>query len=64
MVGVTAAGEHGVELLAGLLGGGDAVGDVGGDALGGVDGGGVAELDGGGDVVGGDGDVASVVLML
>ena len=43
VVGVPAAGEHGVQLLPGLLPGHQAVHGVGGDALGGVDGGGVAE---------------------
>ncbi len=43
VVGVPAAGEHGVQLLAGLLPGQQAVHGVGGDALGGMDGGGVAE---------------------
>ena len=51
VVGVPAAGEHRVQLLAGLGAGGDAVHGVGGDALGAVDGGGVAELGGGGHVV-------------
>ena len=53
VVGVPAAGEHGVELLAGLLPGEQAVHGVGGDALGAVDGGGVAEAGRGSDVVGG-----------
>jgi hypothetical protein len=43
VVGVPAAGEHGVQLLSGFLPGQQAVHGVGGDALGGVDGGGVAE---------------------
>jgi hypothetical protein len=43
VVGAPAAGEHGVQLLAGLLAGQQAVHGVGGDALGGMDGGGVAE---------------------
>ena len=43
VVGVPAAGEHGVQLLPGLLPGQQAVHGVGGDALGTVDGGGVAE---------------------
>ena len=43
VVGGPSAGEHGVQLLAGLLPGEQAVHGVGGDALGGVDGGGVAE---------------------
>src|SRR4029453_237360 len=38
-----AAGEHGVQLLPGLLSGQQAVHGVGGDALGAVNGGGVAE---------------------
>ena len=63
VVGVPAAGEHGVQLLPGLLPGQQAVHGVGGDALGGVDGGGVAETGRGADVVGGqpDGEVAAVV---
>ena len=63
VVGGPAAGEHGVQLLAGLLPGEQAVHGVGGDALGGVDGGGVAETGRGADVVGGqpDGEVAAVV---
>ena len=44
VVGDAAAGQHRVQLLPGLLAGGQAVHGVGGDALGGVDGGGVAEL--------------------
>jgi hypothetical protein len=47
-----AAGEHGVQLLPGLLPGSEPVHGVGGDALGGVDGGGVAEAYGGNDVIG------------
>ena len=43
VVGVPAAGEHGVQLLPGFLPGQQAVHGVGGDALGGVDGGGVTE---------------------
>src|SRR5215210_2372922 len=43
VVGVPAAGEHGVQLLAGFLPGQQAVHGVGGDTLGRVDGGGVAE---------------------
>ena len=43
VVGVPAAGEHGVQLLPGLLPGEQAVHGVGGDALGAVDGGGVTE---------------------
>ena len=42
-----AAGQHGVQLLAGLLAGGEAVHGVHRDSLGGVHGGGVAELGGG-----------------
>ena len=53
VVGVPAAGEHRVQLLAGFGAGGDAVQDVGGDALGAVDGARVAEFDGLGDVAGG-----------
>src|SRR4051794_7585429 len=43
VVGLPAPGEHGVQLLPGLLSSSDAVHGVGGDALGGVDGGGIAE---------------------
>ena len=43
VVGVPAAGEHGVQLLSGLQPGQQAVHGVGGDALGAVDGGGVTE---------------------
>ena len=43
VVSVPAAGEHGVQLLPGLLPGQQAVHGVGGDALRGVDGGGIAE---------------------
>jgi hypothetical protein len=43
VVGVPAAGEHGVQLLPGLLPGQQAVHGVGGDALRSMDGGGVAE---------------------
>ena len=49
-----AAGEHGVQLLPGLLPGQQAVHGVGGDALGGVDGGGIAETGRGRDVIGGE----------
>src|SRR4029453_702111 len=58
-----AAGEHGVQLLPGLLSGGQAVHGVGGDALGAVDGRGVAETGRGLSVVGGEpvGAVAAVV---
>ena len=38
-----AAGQHGVQLLSGLLPGDQAMHGVGGDALGAVDGGGVTE---------------------
>ena len=64
VVGVPAAGEHGVGLLAGLVAGEEAVAGVGGDALGGVDGGGVAEFDGLGDVVGGQGELVVVAQVL
>ena len=57
VVGDGAAGEHRVELLAGLGPGGQGVRGVDGDALGAVHGAGVAELGGGGDVGGGEGDV-------
>ena len=63
VVGDPAAGEHGVQLLAGLLPGGQAVHGVGGDALGGVDGGGITEAGRGLDVAGGksDGEPAAVM---
>jgi hypothetical protein len=63
VVGGATAGEHGVQLLAGFLPGGEAVHGVGGDALGGMDGGGVAETGRLADVVGGESDreVAAVV---
>ena len=51
VVGVPAAGEHGVQLLPGLLPGQQAVHGVGGDALGGMDGGGVAETGRGAHIV-------------
>jgi hypothetical protein len=56
VVGVPAAGEEGIRLLAGLLPGEQAVHGVGGNALGGVDGGGVAEARRSIDVVGGESD--------
>ena len=58
-----AAGEHGVQLLAGLLPRGEAVHRVSRHALGGMDGAGVAETGRGLDVVGGesDGEPAAVV---
>jgi hypothetical protein len=43
VVGGSSAGEHGVQLLPGLLPREEAVNRVGGHALGGMDGGGVAE---------------------
>ena len=63
VVGLPAAGEHGVQLLPGFLPGHQAVHGVGGDALGSMDGGGVAETGRGVDVVGGqpDGEVAAGV---
>ena len=63
VVGGPSAGEHGVQLLPGLLPGDQAVHGVGGDALGGMDGGRVPELGGLGDVVGGQpgGEVAAGV---
>jgi hypothetical protein len=51
VVGVPAAGERGVQLLAGLVPGREAVHGVGGDALGGMDGGGVAETGRGAHIV-------------
>src|SRR5699024_3823361 len=59
VVGVPSAGHHRVELLARLLAGGQAVGDVDRHPLGGVHGGGVPELDVGRDVVGRQGDLAA-----
>jgi hypothetical protein len=63
VVGDPAAGEHGVELLAGFLPGSEAVHGVGGDALGGVDGAGIAETSRVAHIVGGepDHDVAAGV---
>ena len=63
VVGVPAAGEHGVQLLPGFLPGQQAVHGVGGDALGGMDGGGVAETGRGAHIVNGqpDGELAAVV---
>ena len=63
VVGVPAAGEHGVQLLPGLLPGQQAVHGVGGDALGGMDGGGVAESGRGANIVDGqpDGELAAGV---
>jgi hypothetical protein len=43
MVGAPAAGQHGVQLLPGLLAAEQAVYGVGGDALGGMDGCGIAQ---------------------
>ena len=56
VVGVPAAGEHGVELLPRFLSGQEAVHGVGGDALGRMDGGGVAETGRLADIVGGESD--------
>ena len=53
VVGGSAAGEHGVQLLPGFLPGGQAVHGIGGDALGGMDGCGVPEFGRLGDVGGG-----------
>ena len=63
VVGVPAAGEHGVQLLPGFLPGQEAVHCVGGDALGGMDGGGIAETGRGAHIVNGqpDGQLAAVV---
>ena len=63
VVGMPAAGEHGVQLLPGLLPGHEAVHGVGGDALGGMDGGGIAETGRGAHIVTGqpDGQLAAVV---
>jgi hypothetical protein len=63
VVGVPAAGEHGVQLLSGLLTGHQAVHGVGGDALRGMDGSGIAETGRGRNVVGWqlDGELAAVV---
>ena len=63
VVGVPAAGEHGVQLLPGLLPGQEAVHGVGGDALGRMDGAGIAETGRGAHIVNGqpDGQLAAVV---
>ena len=63
VVGGPSSGEHGVQLLAGLLPGEQAVHGVGGDALGGVDGGGVAETGRRADIVGGQPDRAVAAVM-
>jgi hypothetical protein len=63
VVGVPAAGEHGVQLLPGFLPGQQAVHCVGGDALGGVDGGGIAETSRAADVVGGQPDGALTLVV-
>ena len=60
VVGGAAAGQHGVELLPGLLTGHHAMHGVGGDTLRGVHGGGVTQFGSGGDIVGGQGDGAAV----
>ena len=60
VVGDPAPGQHGVQLLPGLLAGGQAVHGVGGDPLRGVHGGGVAQLNRLGDVAGGQPDGAAV----
>ena len=59
-----AAGQHGVELLPGLLTGGEAVHGVDGESLRGVHGGGVAELGGGLYVSGGESDAVPVAQVL
>jgi hypothetical protein len=63
VVGVPAAGEHGVQLLSGFLPGQQAVHGVGGDTLGSVNGGGIAETGRGAHIVERqpDGEVATVV---
>jgi hypothetical protein len=63
VVGVPAAGEHGVQLLAGLLPGQQAVHGVGGDALRSMDGAGIAETGRGAHIIERqpDGVVAAVV---
>jgi hypothetical protein len=63
MVGVPAAGQHGVQLLPGFLPREKAVRGVGGDALRSMDGAGIAETGRGRDVVGRqpDGQLAAVV---
>ena len=61
VVGVAAAGERDVQLLAGFGSGGDGVAGVGGDSLPAVHGGGVAELHVRGDVVGGQALVSAGV---
>ena len=63
VVGVPAAGEHGVQLLPGLLPGEESVHGVGGDALRRMDGGGIAETGRGAHIVTRqpDGQLAAVV---
>ena len=63
MVGDPASGQHGVQLLPGLLAGDQAVHGVGGDPLRGVHGGGVAQLNRLGDIVGGQPDGAAVAVV-
>ena len=63
VVGDPSPGEHRVQLLSGLLPGGEAVHRVGRYALGGVDRGRVAETGGGLDVVGGQPDTEPAVVM-
>ena len=60
VVGAAAAGQHGVELLPGLLTGHHAMHGVGGHALRGVHSRGVTQLGSGGDIAGGQGDGAAV----
>ena len=62
VVGVPAAGEHGVQLLPGFLPRDLTVHGVGGDALGGMDGAGVAETGRGADIVDGSRTVRSLRL--
>ncbi|MFZ1117830.1 MAG: hypothetical protein WAN44_18605, partial [Propionibacteriaceae bacterium] len=63
VVGVPAAGEHGVQLLSGFLPRDLTVHGVGGDALGGMDGAGVAETGRGAHIINGQPDrVVAVVV--
>src|SRR5215216_2548859 len=64
VVGDSSAGQHGVELLAGLFTGGQAVHGVHGESLGGVHSGGVAELGRGLYVSGWESDSAPVAQVL
>src|SRR5829696_5366554 len=63
MVGDPASGQHGVQLLPGLLAGDQAVHGVGGDPLRGVHGGGVAQLNRFLHIVGGQSNGAAVAVV-